>query len=157
MIGGTQRLLGIYRALEKLNLDIRAFEQLTVNYVTNEFNKKNPDNPKVKYYSYGSYFQPNIFSAFRLPWKIIHDREGPNDGLVSVASSRWGEYQGTINDANHLDISEPSCIEGRVLISAVNFANRIETYLMSLVEQEPEFNAVALYLEISDMLAKEGF
>ncbi|ORY80938.1 triacylglycerol lipase [Protomyces lactucae-debilis] len=142
MIGGKVRLPRIYRVFEKLNMDIRAFEQLTTDYANKEFNIKNPDDPKVKYFSYGSYFQPNIFSAFRLPWKVIHDKEGPNDGLVSVYSSRWGEYQGTINDANHLDI--------------INFTNRVEYYFMSLVQQEPNFNAVALYLGITHMLAKQG-
>lgn len=29
-------------------------------------------------------------------------REGPNDGLVSVNSARWGTYEGTLVGVNHL-------------------------------------------------------
>lgn len=30
--------------------------------------------------------------------------EGANDGLVSVNSSMWGEYKGTLVDCSHLDL-----------------------------------------------------
>jgi len=32
----------------------------------------------------------------RRAWNILTPVEGPNDGLVSVASARWGEYLGTL-------------------------------------------------------------
>lgn len=126
-----------------MGLQTGAFEQLTTTYMDNTFNPQTPDDPSVKYFSYGSYFEPNWLSAFRAPWKIIHNVEGPNDGLVSVESAIWGDYRGSISNANHLDI--------------INFANRIEYAIMALWQEEPTFNAVALYMEISDMLAKEGF
>lgn len=140
---GEKRLPRVYQAFKKVGLQTGAFEQLTVEYMEKHFNPDTPDDPNVKYFSYGSYFEPNFMSAFRTPWKIIHEKEGPNDGLVSVSSSIWGEYKGSISNANHLDI--------------INFANRIEYLLMSLWQEEPTFNAVAFYMEISDMLAKEGF
>lgn len=123
----------LYKAIERVGLQAGAFEQLTTEYAELEFNPKTPDDPGVKYFSYGSFFRPNYFSAFRAPWRIIHEREGPNDGLVSVESSIWGEYKGSISNANHLDI--------------INFANRIEYMIMSaFVQQEPTFNAVAVSL-----------
>lgn len=88
-----------------MGLQAGAFEQLTTDYAINEFNQKTPDDPNVKYFSYGSFFEPNYFSAFRAPWRIIHDKEGPNDGLVSVKSAIWGEYKGSISNSNHLDVS----------------------------------------------------
>jgi len=30
--------------------------------------------------------------------------EGENDGLVSVDSSRWGSYKGTVVGVDHLDL-----------------------------------------------------
>lgn len=95
----------LYKFLKNIGLQAGAFGQLTTEYAENEFNKKTPDDPNVKYFSYGSFFQPNYFSAFRAPWKIIHRIEGPNDGLVSVKSAIWGEFKGSISNANHLDVS----------------------------------------------------
>ena len=140
---GRRRLPRLYRALDNAKLDLGALEQLTTSYLADKFNPATPDVDGCRYFSYGAYFTPGWLSAFRAPWQVIHKVEGPNDGLVSVASARWGEYKGTIADCNHLDI--------------INMANRIEWALYAIVQQEPEFNAVALYMEISDMLAKEGF
>ncbi len=35
---------------------------------------------------------------------MIAEKEGPNDGLVSVHSAQHGEYQGTLEGVNHLDL-----------------------------------------------------
>ena len=50
---------------------------------------------------------PSLWSAFRQSHRIVEKAEGPNDGLVSVASSRWGGengYKGTLNGVSHLDL-----------------------------------------------------
>ncbi|BFZ53357.1 lipase 2 [Savitreella phatthalungensis] len=140
---GRKRLPRIYHALDRLGVDLGALEQLTTYYLDREFNPSTPDRAGCRYFSYGAYFRPSWLSAFRSPWRVIHREDGPNDGLVSVKSARWGTYKGTISDANHLDI--------------INMANRIEWAIYSLfLQEEPAFNAVALYMDISDMLAKEG-
>ena len=41
---------------------------------------------------------------FRQSHRIIQDFEGPNDGLVSVESSKWGTYKGTLVGVSHLDL-----------------------------------------------------
>ena len=41
---------------------------------------------------------------FRQSHRIIQDVEGPNDGLVSVESSKWGTYKGTLVGVSHLDL-----------------------------------------------------
>lgn len=56
------------------------------------FNEKITDDPRVRYFSVagryaGTWFQPN----WRFASKIIQEREGDNDGLVSVESARYGE------------------------------------------------------------------
>lgn len=51
--------------------------------------------------------QPSVFSIFRLTHRILKESEGYNDGLVSVASSRWGGeqgYKGTLVGVSHLDL-----------------------------------------------------
>ena len=45
--------------------------------------------------------------------------EGPNDGLVSVASSRWGSYKGTLVDVSHLDL--------------INWTNRLRWFVWQLM------------------------
>lgn len=131
-----------------------AFSQLTRQYVCETFNTCTPDVPAVRYFSYGASCTPHLFSVFRVSHDLIYELEGPNDGLVSVASSRWGGcgdgggdgngdgYKGTLMNVTHLDL--------------INWTNRIKRVAarMSLVRQD--FNAIAFYLHITDMLAKEG-
>lgn len=60
-----------------------------------------------RYFSYGASMQPSFWSVFRLSHRILEQIEGFNDGLVSVASSRWGGeagYKGTLLDVSHLDL-----------------------------------------------------
>ena len=76
--------------------DGKAFEGLTTRAME-KFNEQTPDLPTIKYFSYAARHDPNsIFDTFRFPWGIIVEREGENDGLVSVRSARWGEFKGVI-------------------------------------------------------------
>lgn len=66
-------------------------------------------------------------------------REGPNDGLVSVNSARWGTYEGTLVGVNHLGI--------------INWVNRIEyAYRQLMGRNKGQFNALAFYCEIAGEL-----
>jgi triacylglycerol lipase len=60
-------------------------------------------------------FQPGPFNIFRPFHRVLEEVEGPNDGLVSVASSKWGGdagYKGTLVGVSHLDL--------------INWSNRIQ-------------------------------
>jgi triacylglycerol lipase len=57
-----------------------------------------------RYFSYGASVEPSLLSVFRQSHRIIEKEEGPNDGLVSVASSMWGNYKGTLAGVSHLDL-----------------------------------------------------
>ncbi|SPQ26630.1 adc9743a-b0b7-420c-a1ba-15d6cb268339 [Thermothielavioides terrestris] len=121
-----------------------AFAQLTTRYMDQEFNPKTPDDPTVRYFSYGAMVRgkPPLLSPFRHSHRVIEEREGPNDGLVSVESSKWGTYKGTLLGVNHLDL--------------INWSNRLRFVVQKWMGRPPSFNAVAFYLDIGDMLAKEG-
>lgn len=69
-----------------------------------EFNPKTPDDEHVRYFSYGAMFEPGLWSAFRQTHGIVKELEGPNDGLVSVESAKWGTYKGTLVGVSHLDL-----------------------------------------------------
>ncbi|KAL8812990.1 MAG: hypothetical protein Q9200_000617 [Gallowayella weberi] len=69
-----------------------------------DFNPKTPNREGVRYLSYGALVDPPIWSAFRQSHWIVNKEEGDNDGLVSVESSKWGDYQGTLMNVSHLDL-----------------------------------------------------
>jgi triacylglycerol lipase len=91
--------------LEDGSADIRtALTELTPEYMEETFNPEVPNHPDVTYWSYGCQAGKGtsvpIAPLFRYLNTYLFEREGVNDGLVSVRSTRWGEYQGTIG-ADH--------------------------------------------------------
>ncbi|KAJ5201525.1 uncharacterized protein N7498_006188 [Penicillium cinerascens] len=142
---GADRLPQIYYTLNRMKVETGAFSQLTRKYMSETFNPNTPDVDDVRYFSYGATVQPSIWSLFRLSHKILAQMEGPNDGLVSVASSRWGGdegYKGTLMGVSHLDL--------------INWTNRLKWMAGDLMGHPRKFNAIAFYLDIADMLSKEG-
>ncbi|KAL9946658.1 hypothetical protein D7B24_007754 [Verticillium nonalfalfae] len=138
------RLSDWYGVMGTVGLGTGAFDQLTTAYLRDDFNPATPDDPDTRYFSFGAATDlPGLLSPFRHSWRVVTRDEGPNDGLVSVRSSRWGDYRGTLRDVSHLDL--------------INWTNRLrwETRRIWTGQRRP-FNAVALYLDIADMLAKEG-
>lgn len=142
---GAEHLPGVYKLLARLKIDSGAFSQLTRKYMQEEFNPTTPDNPDIRYFSYGASTTPSIFSVFRISHDLVEVLEGPNDGLVSVSSSKWGGddgYKGTLMGVTHLDL--------------INWTNRLKRLAADLTLMEQNFNAVAFYLGVADMLAEEG-
>ena len=82
------------------------------------FNAQVVDDPEVKYYSWGASFEPGLLDTFKWPHSVILAKEGPNDGLVSVQSAKWGEYRGTLLDVNHLDL----CVSSSPLFAEQDMA-----------------------------------
>ena len=66
-----------------------------------------------------------LLSPFRQSHGVISRVEGPNDGLVSVASAQWGSYKGTLVNVSHLDL--------------INWTNRWRWMLRSFVGIEPGY------------------
>ncbi|KAL8904369.1 MAG: hypothetical protein Q9207_003321 [Kuettlingeria erythrocarpa] len=94
----------LYQALGMLRIQTGAFRQLTRQYMADEFNPNTLDREDVRYFSYGASVEPALWSAFRQSHRIVEIAEGSNDGLVSVASSKWGDYKGTLVNVSHLDL-----------------------------------------------------
>lgn len=132
----------LYGLMERAGLGTAAFAQLTRAYMTGTFNPATPDREAVRYFSFGAACdEPPLLSPFRQPWRLICEAEGPNDGLVSVASGRWGEYRGTLVGVSHLDL--------------INWSNRVRWTVREWMGMKRTFNAIAFYLDIADMLARE--
>ena len=101
------RLPSLLHILESLKLpqsgDGSAFNALGTRSMA-QFNSEVPDRPEVKYYSWGASYTPGLVDTFRWSHTVIEAAEGPNDGLVSIESAKWGEYRGTLMGVNHLDL-----------------------------------------------------
>ena len=69
-----------------------------------EFNQATPDVPTVRYFSVAGVIErPWLAAGWRLPSRIVRRAEGPNDGVVSVASATWGEHT-AIWEGDHLNL-----------------------------------------------------
>jgi triacylglycerol lipase len=88
--------LPLFMTLEALGLNITGFGDCRPGRCR-EFNDRTPDAPGVRYFSYtAAVTPPRITPLLRRAWGIVTPQEGPNDGIVSVRSARWGEDLGTI-------------------------------------------------------------
>ena len=99
----TPEPLPFFRFLQHLGIQTAAFQDLTTTNMQT-LNKLVVDREDVRYFSFGASFNPTWGSVFRASHDIIEEKEGENDGLVSVSSAMWGEYKGTLQNVNHLDI-----------------------------------------------------
>jgi len=128
----------------------KAIPQLTSKYLK-EFNREVRNKPGVMYFSYGALMNPHGIKLFRATYEIIKSeimKKGlkniENDGMVSVDLARWGNYMGTLEDVDHMDL--------------INWTNRIRATVDKVMfNQKPSFNAIALYLDIAETLSKNRF
>jgi triacylglycerol lipase len=99
------------------------------------FNAATPDVPGVRYFSYcGEVSQSRVSPVLRRAWNLLTPVEGPNDGMVSVASARWGECLGTVH-ADHC-AQTPDAVHLR---------------------PGEDFDALGFYARLVEDLARRGF
>lgn len=80
----------LYERLCKLGLDVSAGQDLTRASLA-RFNEETPDHPDVSYYSITCSVPTTcLIGKYVLSHRLISTEEGPNDGIVSVASATWG-------------------------------------------------------------------
>lgn len=98
-------------------------------------------------YFFQPFVQYIIFRWYRYPHAIIYAKEGPNDGLVSVESSRWGTYLGTLENANHIDlVGWTDGIVGGLGLPTLRLSDMG-------IGQEIRFSPDRFYLGVADLLA----
>jgi pimeloyl-ACP methyl ester carboxylesterase len=114
-------------ALEAVGINVDGFKDCRP-AVCRKFNEENPDHPKVRYFSYGGDVPQSRLSPFlRRAWNILTPIEGPNDGMVSVASANWGEYLGSIHADHFAQTPDATFIRvGEDFDSIGFFANLVE-------------------------------
>jgi len=101
---GVQRLERPLRPLfERLGIGVQAFYDLTTEGCR-LFNAQVPDAPGVRYFSVAGRYEGDWLSpAWQLSGRIVGAAEGPNDGMVSVASATYGEST-EIWEGDHLSL-----------------------------------------------------
>jgi triacylglycerol lipase len=88
------RRLGGFQLMQFLRIDISAANDLTTRSCR-AFNEAVPDAPGVRYYSISCARPWHQMPPWALhSYRVVAAAEGPNDGLVSVTSSTWGEHLG---------------------------------------------------------------
>jgi triacylglycerol lipase len=82
--------------LKLFDLSTHALKQVSQKYCLEVFSQMTPNVPSIAYYSATTQIaQPvrqSSLPIFWLPHKLIHKKEGDNDGFVSVESAKWGEH-----------------------------------------------------------------
>jgi triacylglycerol lipase len=90
-------------ALDMVGLSHQAFIDLRTDSCA-RFNEDTPDAPGVRYFSVaGVSEKPWRGPEWELTWRLVNAAEGPNDGVVSVASAAWGEHA-DVWEADHLNL-----------------------------------------------------
>ncbi|TFK77275.1 alpha/beta-hydrolase [Pluteus cervinus] len=140
---GADRMSSVLSILDMLpngGGDGKAFESLTIENMK-KFNEETPNVKGVRYFSWGAVYDPGFIDTWKWPHSVVQEKEGPNDGLVSVESAKWGTYLGTLTDVNHLDL--------------VGWINTARYKWAEMRGKEIKFRPAAFYLGIADMLARE--
>jgi triacylglycerol lipase len=121
-------------ALEAFGVNVNGFRDCRLE-ACRKFNEETPDSSKVRYFSFGGEVSPGRLSpVLRRAWSILTSAEGPNDGMVSVNSARWGDYIETIN-ADH-------------------FAQTPDAIFLRAGE---DFDTLRFYCRMVENLARRGF
>src|SRR5262249_26834612 len=88
---GIQRLERVVKpVLDWLTIPHQAFYDLTT-AKCREFNDQVPDAPGIRYFSVAGRHEDLFAWEWSLPHQIVFMAEGPNDGVVSIASASYGE------------------------------------------------------------------
>lgn len=96
------RRSGVLDALVSMGFDLAACDDLRTDRC-GEFNARTPDVAGVRYASFaGAKPRGDAAFALRRTHDLIAAAEGENDGLVSVASARWGDPVEVVR-ADHVD------------------------------------------------------
>jgi triacylglycerol lipase len=93
--------------LDLLDIPAQAFYDLTT-AKCRVFNEEVPDVASVRYFSVAGRHEGDWWTPeWQLPHRIVAEAEGPNDGVVSVASATYGEST-EIWEGDHISLANCS-------------------------------------------------
>jgi triacylglycerol lipase len=89
--------------LDRLGIPRQAFDDLTVARCKT-FNDETPNAQGVRYFSVAGHHRMHWSNPpWRLTAPVVARAEGPNDGIVSLSSAKWGESF-EVWDADHMSL-----------------------------------------------------
>lgn len=96
---------------------------LTTQYAA-KFNEEIIDNPSVDYISVGGYRKSDDMAPLlKTSCQYLEEREGDNDGLVSLASASWGSRNITV-EADHMEL-----VGWQLPFAETSFRRLVQEYL----------------------------
>lgn len=103
-----------FRLIGEKNPDFFTATRQLSTYYCKEFNEKVKDCDQVYYQSYATVMR-HLFSDYILiiPYLLLRIMDGENDGLVTVESSKWGEFKGVLKNKHSRGISHGDIIDLR--------------------------------------------
>ncbi|KAI8616953.1 Alpha/Beta hydrolase protein [Chytriomyces sp. MP71] len=122
----SHRFKSKYQVLKKLcaRFDQPAYANLTRDYC-DAFNIVTPNISTVHYNdpchrkyppsssSYAAVAKISRLDPLYISQSVITQREGPNDGLVSVESAKWGDFEGLVTNVDHWGLLPPRSLKRR--------------------------------------------
>jgi pimeloyl-ACP methyl ester carboxylesterase len=112
-------------AMQALGINVDGFRDCKLD-ACRGFNEATPDAPGVQYFSYGAEVAASRLSpVLRRAWNILTPVEGPNDGMVSLASARWGEYLGTLHADHFAQMPDAVMLRPREDFDSLGFFTRV--------------------------------
>lgn len=85
---GMDKFIGIFRKV----INLEGIRSVTTAFCKEFNNYAEPCEAANKVYYqiyYSSQKYESVFLPFQISWQIVNEREGPNDGLVSIQSQKW--------------------------------------------------------------------
>ncbi|NLF47470.1 MAG: hypothetical protein GX578_04010 [Clostridiales bacterium] len=113
--------------------DKKVFEQFSGEYM-DIFNEMVPDAEKVYYQSWAfDMKKPETDPAMKLFYNISLEEEGPNDGLVSVASAMWGNFRGVYEGLGGKGISHSAAVGKRPKLLSEEESKALEDFYIRMI------------------------
>ncbi|KAJ3342054.1 hypothetical protein HDU83_006353 [Entophlyctis luteolus] len=81
---------------------------------------------------------------------VVSMREGPNDGLVSLESAKWGEFEGLVTNVDHWGLLPPRRMKRRRNSLADELENKKRV-------KAGGYASLEFYLSVVDRLTRKGF
>ena len=117
--------------------DLKAMSDLTPKNMDLKFNHEVKNDSRVSYFSVGFYIPTSVCTHSIVPWlwlthQMLSDAGYPeNDGMVSIESSRWGEFLGAFPGDHYSETSPIPLVGGPSYLEIFNLVlenieNRVE-------------------------------
>ena len=135
----------VFKVLGDAKPDAYSVFYLFSTEVAKKFNETYPDSKKTYYQSYAFTMKSPFGDCFMwFPSLVVWLLEGPNDGLLTPASVKWGDFKGIVQSNTKRGISHCDEVDMR----RMRFTRKKGENVSDITD---------FYLDVAEDLAKKGF